>query len=142
MSKSRSAVARSKSIDHQLDEDREKKEKEIQLLILGEITWGGGGGLGGGAGVGRRVGGSRSAVARSKSIDHQLDEDRETKEKEIQLLILGEITGVEWGVGAGAGVGREAWRQSVGGGPQQGHRPPAGRRQREEGEGDTAPHTR
>ncbi|XP_076461591.1 guanine nucleotide-binding protein G(o) subunit alpha-like isoform X2 [Babylonia areolata] len=38
--------------------------------------------------------GGRAALARSKSIDHQIDEDRERRQKEVQLLILG---------GAGAG---------------------------------------
>lgn len=31
----RAALARSKSIDHQIDEDREKRQNEVQLLILG-----------------------------------------------------------------------------------------------------------
>lgn len=35
---SRQAQARSKSIDHQIEEERERREKEIQLLILGE-SW-------------------------------------------------------------------------------------------------------
>ncbi|BFY99006.1 hypothetical protein BsWGS_02045 [Bradybaena similaris] len=33
--------------------------------------------------------GGRAAVARSRSIDHQLDEERERREKEVQILILG-----------------------------------------------------
>ncbi|KAL8562797.1 hypothetical protein ACOMHN_022672 [Nucella lapillus] len=33
--------------------------------------------------------GGRAALARSKSIDHQIDEDRERRQKEVQLLILG-----------------------------------------------------
>ncbi|XP_070212037.1 guanine nucleotide-binding protein subunit alpha-11-like isoform X2 [Littorina saxatilis] len=33
--------------------------------------------------------GGRAALARSKSIDHQIDEDRERMQKEVQLLILG-----------------------------------------------------
>ncbi|KAK3784901.1 hypothetical protein RRG08_056856 [Elysia crispata] len=33
--------------------------------------------------------GGRAAVARSRSIDHQLDEERERREKEVQTLILG-----------------------------------------------------
>ena len=38
MSKSsRTAVNRSKSIDHQLEEEREKKEKEVLLLVLGKL---------------------------------------------------------------------------------------------------------
>ncbi|XP_064629902.1 G protein alpha i subunit-like isoform X2 [Lineus longissimus] len=32
---------------------------------------------------------NKGAIARSRSIDHQLDEDRERRQKEIQLLILG-----------------------------------------------------
>ncbi|XP_025093514.1 guanine nucleotide-binding protein G(o) subunit alpha-like isoform X3 [Pomacea canaliculata] len=38
--------------------------------------------------------GGRAAIARSKSIDQQLDEERERRQKEVQLLMLG---------GAGAG---------------------------------------
>ena len=33
--------------------------------------------------------GGRAALARSKSIDHQIDEDRERRQREVQLLILG-----------------------------------------------------
>ncbi|XP_059146666.1 guanine nucleotide-binding protein G(o) subunit alpha-like isoform X2 [Physella acuta] len=33
--------------------------------------------------------GGRAAVARSRSIDHQLDEERERREKEVQILIIG-----------------------------------------------------
>ncbi|KAK3590192.1 hypothetical protein CHS0354_041249 [Potamilus streckersoni] len=33
--------------------------------------------------------GTRAALARSKSIDHQLDAEREKKQREIQLLVLG-----------------------------------------------------
>ncbi|KAK6186201.1 hypothetical protein SNE40_008286 [Patella caerulea] len=33
--------------------------------------------------------GGRAALARSRSIDHQIDEDREKKQKEVQLLLLG-----------------------------------------------------
>ena len=36
MSRHRGALARSRSIDHQLDEDRERRQKEIQLLLLGK----------------------------------------------------------------------------------------------------------
>lgn len=36
--------------------------------------------------------GERAAMARSRSIDQQLDEERERKEKEIQILLLGKLS--------------------------------------------------
>ena len=33
----KSALARSRSIDHQLDEERERRQKEAQLLVLGKL---------------------------------------------------------------------------------------------------------
>ena len=35
--------------------------------------------------------GKRGALARSKSIDQQIDEERQRRNNEIQLLILGEF---------------------------------------------------
>ncbi|CAH1783763.1 unnamed protein product [Owenia fusiformis] len=40
MQRSKGALARSRSIDHQLDEERELRQKEIQLLILGGASSG------------------------------------------------------------------------------------------------------
>ncbi|KAL5021118.1 hypothetical protein ScPMuIL_000273 [Solemya velum] len=45
---------------------------------------------------------SKFALARSRSIDHQLDEDRERRQKEVQLLILG-----------GAGSGKSTFIKQI-----------------------------